>query len=241
MNTKLTKTTDGILALTKAILAGTAAAAQGQQSYLQSLVLGTQAELGVAPRKRAAAGRRPRLDEAGIKGQLKALDTVHERFYEAVLTACREIAPRGDAKELNRLSNFARTALYSVRLFIRAGNDLSALAAERVTKESLRVTRPPRELTPRRLKGLAERQSKQLVSTLLALSETDREAAAAEFELLMGQLAHIAEEAGFTIEAAEAPRAPQARAAPSRPIGVPGPFHVRPTETLVERQRARPS
>lgn len=234
---------EGVFTLTKTILKAVGAANDGRQFYLQSLLLATQKELGSEPRKRS--GRAMKLDEASIQGQLAALRSVHDRFYEAVLRACSEGLPGGEAraKELNRRSNFARTALSALRAYIRAGKDVTALAAVRVTKASLAVpkaARQVRQLSPKRLAAAAERQSKQLVVTMIALAEADKQAAAAEFETLMGQLAMIAEEAGLKIEgpgAQEEPVAPRAQAPPPRPL----PFHVRATETSVRRQMERPA
>ena len=237
MKTKLITTADGAYELAKAILAARGEVAGGQQRYLQSLWLSTQRELGVEPQQR---GRRARLDEGGVKAQLAALVAVHERLYEGVLRACSEGLPGGEARagELNRRTNFARTALYSVRSWIRAGNDVGGMVAERVTKGAIAVERVPRQRnrSAKQLTSAAERQSKQLVATLLALAETDKGAAAHEFELLMGQLVEIAAGAGLSVEPTEtaAPPVPRSQAPPL-------PFMVRPTETTVQRQRARPS
>lgn len=176
-------------ALTKAILAGQSAAEHGKGTYLKSLVAVTTEELG-AP-ARAHAMKAPRLKAEGVVLQLTALEAVHKRFYEAVVAAASEHLPPGKsgrAKELNRRTNFARSAFSTVRGYIKAGNDVTALVAARVVKAALAVPRQVRAMTPKRLKTRVEKQAKDLVSTLIALGERDQRTAAAELETLMGQL-----------------------------------------------------
>lgn len=181
---------DDIGKLTKAILDGESAADTGRTSYLRTLVAVTQAELGTAPRQRQ--GKATKLDAEGIGLQLAALGKVHDRFYALVLEAVGAavaVKTKNRALVLNRKSNFARTALYAIRTWIRAGHDVTTLAAKSVTKTALAVkAATPKPLSARRLKARVERESKGLMASLMALSDADKAAAVTELELLMGQV-----------------------------------------------------
>lgn len=185
---KLVTTPEAVYSLTKTILTADAGASSGRETYLQSLILATQKALGAAPRERS--GRGAKLDAEGIKAQLDALTTAHEVFYPAVLKACSENLPGTVAKgkELNRRSNFARTALYSVRTWIRSGKDVTALAATKVTKGGITVKREPRELTPRRLLRRVERGITELIEQATQLAAQDKGAAVSQLEAAMGKI-----------------------------------------------------
>lgn len=172
--------------ITKTIVSGVYAAENGSRDYLRALVATTQSALGA--KLRVNMGKPGKLDAAGVKAQLAALDTTHDRFYKLVTDTATEAGWRG--VELNRRTNFARTALYSARVYVRAGNDLTSLAAGRLTKATLAVTgrKLVRPLSLKRLKTRAEKSSKALVASLLALGEHDQRTAAEELELLMNQL-----------------------------------------------------
>lgn len=111
--------------------------------YLRALVATTQYELGAKPRQRTAGDIEPTLDRDTVQKHLTALETVHEKFYAVVLENIN-----GNADERNRRSNFARSAVSTVRAFVRTGRDITLLAAARLTKaalavEAVRRRRPP--------------------------------------------------------------------------------------------------
>jgi hypothetical protein len=174
-------------ALTRSLLSAEQALSGGRTTYMRALIATTQKDLGVALRVRTPR-KIPRLTPEETLVQMDALTATHERFYAVVLKVCAEDGAK--SRELNRRSNFARTALYAVRTWTRAGNDLTALAAGRVTKASLRVTgrksaKPP---SPARLRSRVERDCKRVMASILALAETDRDKARVEVRALLAQL-----------------------------------------------------
>lgn len=180
-----------ITAIATTVLSAAAADETGRSNYLKTLIATTQKALGGEPRQRT--GKATKLDDAATLEQLKALQEVHERFYAIVLKAAGDVVPSGTkdrGTQINRKSNFARTALSAVRGWVRAGNDITALAAKGATKASLAVEpATPRVPSPGALKTRAEGESKRLVATLMALADADRKAAVEEMQLLFGQLA----------------------------------------------------
>lgn len=187
---KIVTTVDGVVALTREILKAEATSGAGRASYLRALVQRTQHELGSKPRERTA--RSVRLDDAGIEEQLAALSVAHEEFYAAVLRVCSEDLPGGTAKakELNRRSNFARTALSSVRGWIKSGRDITAVAAVKATKASLAVERAAAVLTPRKLTRKIERGVTELITSVNALATQDKAAAVRELEQALSVITH---------------------------------------------------
>lgn len=228
-------TTDAqIEALVKSVLHSVQNAESGRTTYLRSLVLNTQSELGAKPRVRSS-GKIPKLTPDEIEGQLAALNKVNARFYEHVVKVASADVPAGktQALEINRRTNFARSAVSTVRGWIKDGNDITAVAAVRVTKAQLAVRAGPRKTrqpNAKRLKAAAERQSKGLIKTLLTLAETDKEAALAELNILMGVIGDQILSMGVhaTRDAAEAART-------QRPLRIKGTMFM-PTQTQVQVQ-----
>jgi hypothetical protein len=179
-------TDSDIQEVTRTVMNGVRAADQGRTTYLRALVATTIEALG--QRIRVNTGKPGKLDDAGVKAQLTALEAVHARFYAVVLATAGETHKGREA--LNRATNFARTALYAVRVWVRAHNDLTSLAPAKVSKSVLKVVgrRLVRPLSVKRLMSRAEKQSKALISALLALGQEHPTEAAQELELLMGQL-----------------------------------------------------
>lgn len=165
--------------IVESVMGATQNLGAGRTSYLRTLLVATQAELD---------------NKKGLDGplQLAALKRQHERFYAIVLAAAGRVVARNHpdrAQEMQRLGNFARTALSALRGHVRAEGDLCALAPAKVTKAALRTRAgPARAPTAVHLKSVAERESKRLVAALMGLADLDREAAVAEIQLLIGQL-----------------------------------------------------
>lgn len=211
----------------------------GHQTYLRALVATAQKELGVKPRARAAAGRPHRLSDEEIAKQLAALAMVHRRFYEIVVRVIDDSLTGVPAKERvaqkNRRSNFARTALYSARIYVRSGHDMTALVPSKISKSSLAVTVPTKPPTAKRLKSRLERLSKTFVTAMLELGETDKAAAVTELDTLIGimasQLATLGVHPARDIERAVAEHKPFKS----------GATLFIPTQSTVLRQQARPS
>lgn len=212
----------------------------GRRTYLKSLVATTQSELGSKPRIRSGTTK-SKLDASGIEEQLKALTAVHERFYNIVTRVAAETLPAGQkdkAIEINRRTNFARTALYAVRMFVRAGHDITEIGVQSVTKQGLAVPGPrPEPPKATVLVRRAETQSKQLVSTLMALADTDRDSAIQEMQLVLGQLTDQLVQMGVS-----ATKDAALSLSEHRPLKI-GKLKTlfMPTATQVISQRARPS
>lgn len=187
--TTLILTNERVRALTKSILEARNTLENGQATYLQGLVETTQKELGAAPRQRT--GKVVRLDEASIAEQLAALTKVHERCYAIVIEVCSENLPTGKEKalELNRRSNFARTAMSVARSWIRSGRDITALAAAKVTKYNLRVKlESTRQPSPARLTRRVEKGITELIEEATKLAALDKAAAIAQLEAALSKI-----------------------------------------------------
>lgn len=220
------------------VLEARSAEANGKESYLRILAAKTIAALGAPSRARTA--KVPKLSPEDIKLHVAAFEQTHEHCYNIVTAAIDERVPahqRGRGTEINRLANFARTSASSIRTWIKAGNDITAVVVDKLTKSMLKVAnRPRRSPSVAVLKQQAENQSKRLITKLLALAEADKGAAVTEFRLLMGQLAtQLQEMAGGKVT-----RKMDVAAAELMPLRIGSTVFV-PTESQVLRQEARPS
>lgn len=186
-----------------------------RRSYLRALIGTTQHELGITPRTRP--GKPQKLDDETLAKHLAVLEAVHERFYKIVFQTTAEKIPPGPnkPKEVNRRTNYARTSMFAIRTWIRAGNDISTLVPAKVTKGMLAVQKKRRRPSTSRLATRAERQTAQLLRTVKILASTDREAAVSELEALMRKLAAQITELG-----ARPTRDPREAAAEGRPLRV---------------------
>lgn len=165
--------------IAQSVMSATRDVDTSRETYLRTLLTATQEDLG---HKRGL--------DAPL--QLAALKRMHERFYAIVLSAAGRVVARNHpqrAHEMQRLANFARTALSALRKHVRADGDLCALVPAKVTKGALLAREgPSRPPTAKRLMTAAERESKRLMATLMGLADVDKAAAVAEIQLLMGQL-----------------------------------------------------
>lgn len=242
-------TTADIESLVKEQLTAIGVNARNRVSYLRALVATTQSKLGMTLRVRQGQGAPRKLKEEEIVVQLQALEAVHSDFYGAVLKAIDETPlmdeekPKTGRTSVNaiktRRATFARSAMSTVRTWIKAGRDLAAIAASKVTKTALAVQhgqRRRRAASPKVLATRAEKQSKQLITTLLELSEVNKEMGAKELQtivdILSDQLVKLSV-GGVTRDAAQA-------IAEHRPLRIKSTVFV-PTATMVQRQTANPS
>jgi hypothetical protein len=212
-----------VKALASGIIGSGDAVLAGRGFYLSALLATTQHAIGEPIKKRRAG----RIDADTIKEQIAALLATHERFYAIVLSVAEKSVP-ADAKErpiaINRKTNFARTALYSLRTYVKAGNDLLPLVPASTTKLMLTVVRTPKPVSAKRLRSRVEKQSATVLASVAALGAVDASAAINDLMLLKAQL----DDELAKLRAA----APKARGKP----------HVfNPTETHVARQMANPS
>lgn len=205
------------------------------RTYLRAVIAVTIEALGAEQRQRN--GKVVKLDEDEQARQLEALEKTLARFYPLVVKRYNDGLPPGPkrAEELNRLTNWARSAALVVRNWIRAGNDLRTVAAAKATKASLAVTPRARAPSPGRIKARVERASKDLIARMLELASVDRATAISEIELAIGQLAAQLEELGVkpTRDAGEA-------AKEHRPLRV-GKSVFFPTQTQIVRMQENPS
>lgn len=234
-----------IEALVKEQLNAATTSVKNRTTYLRALIATTQDKLGLTVRSRGAPAK---LSPEGVKEQLAALESVHEGFYSAVQKAIDE-SPLSDEEKPKtgrtsaaaikaRRATFARSAMSTVRSWIRAGRDLASIAVTKVTKAAIAIQSGQsrrRAISPKRLITRAEKQSKALIGTLLALTEIDRDAGQKEFQTTMNILSDQLVTMGMvaTRDAAQA-------VAEHRPLRIKGTVFV-PTATQVMRQQARPS
>ena len=198
-----------IAALAQAYARALEASGSVRGHYLRALVATTQAELGAKPRQRASGEDKPSLDEAGIKLQLQSLETVHERFYAVVLDNVD-----GNAEERNRRSGFARSAVSTVRAYIRAGHDITLLAAARVTKVQLAQAAPPRRARVVSVPVLQRRADKALTLVYKIgeqLGKADKAMAVEVLESAMSKLGAMLSKLGAVRPVRDAKRAVRER------------------------------
>lgn len=229
-------TAEDVATIVESVLTANSEADAGRLSYLKILIATTQNDLAGKPRVHTGKASKLKADE--IAAQLKALADVNERFYPTVTRVVIASIPPGTRDkglEANRRTNFARTALSAVRLYIKAGNDITAVGIKTVTKASLAVKRSPKPPSGQRLKARAETLSKGLMGALMALADTDRGAAIEEFQLVLGQLATQMSSMGL-----KPTQDSDVAIAEHRPFKV-GKALFMPTDTQVLRQLARPS
>jgi hypothetical protein len=115
-----------------------------RNSYLRVLVAGVQQELGQDPRM-TARGKAGAVD---VQEGLAAVRKVHAEYYAAVLRGVttkditdedglRKQERKLRAKERNRRSNFARSALSLLRAYVKAGGNPRSIVVPTATKAQL--------------------------------------------------------------------------------------------------------
>lgn len=158
------------------------------RKYLRAIIATTIHALDAPQRQRS--GKVVKLSDEDQARQLGELEKVIARFYPLIVAKYQAELPAGPgrAEELNRLTNWARGAHRDVRNWIRAGHDIRPVAAARATKATMAVTPRTRAASPGRIKTRVERASKALVVSVMELAASDKAAAIAEIELLIGQL-----------------------------------------------------
>lgn len=216
------------------VLNADAESANAKTEYMRSLVGDVQTELGGTPRLRSGRAAKLTQDEKGA--HLKAVAAVNERYYTVVVERAKtHAAGPGKALQLNGLTNWARTIVRDVRSYVRAGNDIRALAASKLTRQQLRVKVVPRPPTPATLRRRMEDRGKDFMSAALELIDNDPLAARAELELVMAQLATQLLNLG-----GKPTRNAQEAADTHKPFRIKSTVFV-PTDTMVARSVASPS
>lgn len=188
--------------ITRRRLSASIQASQSQDTYLKALTATTIVELGEKPRTRNTA-KADALSPDEIRAHLVALENVHQRFYAIVLKAILEGPEELGRKRktmAHRKATFARTSKTLLRAWIKAGHDIRALAAARVTKPMLireipDAPKPVAATMRRRALGLGDR----LISLVGSAPKADKPAAVEALESVMQLLAYQMTEMGATI------------------------------------------
>lgn len=211
---------------------------EAKEMYLRYLWGTAQHELGVTSGVR---GKAVRIDGEGKSRELAAVAAVHERFYKLARSRVHDrcvaegFKGKALADESNRRSNYWRTCVYAIRAYIRAGYSIASLPPQRVSKSTINVPVVAKIPTPGRLTKRVEKASKAFVAQLLALVEVDKDKAAQELDILLGQLA--AQRAAL---GGPPSRDAKVAAAEHKPFRM-GSTVFMPTATQVLRQMERPS
>jgi hypothetical protein len=174
--------------LTEQIIDADDTAITGKGTFLKALVATVQHELESPPRLRTTQA--PKLSEEDTALQLEALKTVYSLFYGAVEKAVKSRMKKHDPEFLRSKTRFAVSAASTVRSYIRANNDIRALAAGRVTKAMIAVPRARRKFTVEALQRRATTLSEQLAAVAVNLRAANAAVADATFRPVLATLAH---------------------------------------------------
>jgi hypothetical protein len=186
--------------LAHTILEAEIASTGARGTFLKAVVGTTQAELGSQPRMRNT--KADRLNDETTAEHLKAFEAVSKRFTEAVNKAAQAMEPKPDVDMMRSRTAFARSALSTVRGFIRAGNDIRALAAHKVTKAMLSTPKAKRKFTVDALKRRAVSMADQLTTIAKNLQAANNAEAR---ETITNILAQLAGAAGLTAHTSKDP------------------------------------
>src|SRR5487761_521159 len=186
MNAKLKITDSDVRTLAEHYVTALAGGENVRQTYLRVLAARTIQALGAPLRANNAKGGK--LTEEEQTPPMAALEATHATLY-AIVTAVADdsladVPSKDRALERNRRTNFARTALYAIRAYVKAGRDLTALAPARITKPALAVRATPAQASPKRLRSRVARLSKGFMAAVLELAENDQQGAAAELDTI---------------------------------------------------------
>lgn len=163
----------------------------GRTTYLRVLVTHMQATLGRVKRGKSLA----------TQAQLEVLDTVHGRYYVAVLrgVTTHELEPSAGLEqpeltrrsvERNRRSTFARTAKSTLASWIKTGGDMRALDADTVTRDPLAAE----VRAARGVNGITyaiERKREALLRAIASEVEDDPAGAREDIEATMDELQKV--------------------------------------------------
>ena len=160
--------------------------------YLKALVATAQAERAALE---PAPSRNSKFDTLEARLQMKAMLAVHKRFYEDVLAEARAECPK-DAVDMNKRTNFARSAKYKLRRWMAAGNDIRVLVASTVTHADLKTTKHKGPWSADRFQRRTVAWAGHIVDATTAYAKEDRDTAVATLEAAIGRLAGLLAELG---------------------------------------------
>lgn len=166
--------------------------------FLRAVAATTIDRLGARQRQRTGTG--DPLTEKAKGEQLEALETVYKPFYAAVVKAAKEsMTERGEAgsKKLNAETTFARSSVTALRNWIRAGNDITLLAASRLKRDMLKVdTGRKRAASPNTLERQTLKAAETLTGRAKALAAADKDMAIKSLQTVMQAIAGMLLEIG---------------------------------------------
>lgn len=175
-------------------------------TYLGILVIASQARLGKGRRKMDASA------------QTEVLESVHERFYAAVLrgVTTHDIAVEADLEpkestrrslERNRRSAFARSAKSTLLAYVTAGGDIRALDPNNTSKTALRKAFAPPEPANRTERQIV-RSKGSLYRALARQARASPKEAREAIETAVEELQALLEQLGPEVEEREEDEAP---------------------------------
>lgn len=173
--------------------------ARVDSTYLRIIVMASQAQLGKSKRGKVDA-----------EGQSKVLESVHERFYAAVLRGVTThdiaiepgLAPKENTRrslERNRRSAFARSAKSTLLAYVKGGGDLRALDPDNVSKAGLRKAVEAPEPTDKTERQIV-RSKGSLYRALARQARASPEAAREAIETAVEELQALLEQLGPEVE-----------------------------------------
>lgn len=166
------------------------AASSKRGIYFKAAIATTQAELKSPPRQRNVTAEK--LSAAEIEEHLKAFEAVAERFHAAVVRVAEATVPDPDAKMRRKRTRYSHSALSTIRGFIRAGNDIRAVAAHKATKAALATPMRKRKPSVDQLKRQVGTLGTALHKLAKQLCGADREIALETLRPILAQLATAA-------------------------------------------------
>lgn len=151
-------------------------------TYLRVVIAHAQVALGNTKRAKQPAAER--------ETAISILDDVHTELYPAVL---RGVAPANESmEERNRRATFARSAVSTIRYFIRQGGDLRAVTLSEATKGSLRRAVQPEEPQGTPIERAFHRARDALLRGAAKLvAKADQEVARQEIEAAISALQEL--------------------------------------------------
>lgn len=169
--------------ITKAVLDAQSNNAGGRADYFSALLGTTIHALGVAPRQRQVANP-AKIPEKVWSKHMTALEEQNEIFYGTVMKAAREfLGANYDPLLLNKRTNFARSAVTTIRTWIKAGNDITLLVPGKVSKSELgKAAKKQKRTSPKVLSNRVRKYSDRFLLTVAKLGESDATVARAALE-----------------------------------------------------------
>jgi hypothetical protein len=175
-------------------------------TYLKILLAAIQAVLLGKPVLRAPRGPSPVMTDEAIAEQREALEATNTRLYAAVLRGAvtpdiadseglRPEEARRRALERNRRTNYARSAVSTLRAYLRSGGDLRRVAVPSASKGALaaQAANPSREpVSPEdAARRSVQRVTGRLTGVIENIAQEDRKLATQALQLAMDEVSQL--------------------------------------------------